>query len=803
MPPAESVEPSSQSGTLFLGSPEWLWPVAIAGLLLIGMTFYNYSASNRMGPFRWLAAVLKSLAIALFGLCLLQPMQSESRPVPQANIVPILVDDSQSMQLKANRDSLSRGEQVSNLLFLNNSWRTRLEQDFDVRSYRFSDRIESTRLDDSSAAGMLTLKGSRSSLKSSLLALSERFTGRPVGGIILMSDGNLTDPPESGFDWSSLGFPVYPVVTDELEEVEDVRIEDVSIRQTDFESAPITAIIKVDTGSKEKDVVVQLRDAETKKVVGEQAIASEEAVSEATFRFRPEQSGLRFYEAVVFSEVDRGEFKEGVPHENSTGEATLANNARLIAIDRKAGPYRILYISGRPNWEFKFLRRALAADAEIQLVGLIRIANKEPKFSFRDQGVSSTNPLFEGLDKEDTEIAQQYDEPVMIRMGVRQSEELSNGFPESPEELFAYHAVILDDIESEFFSGDQLLLLRQFVSARGGGLLLLGGQESFAAKGFSESPLGELAPVYAPKSDQITPPGEYRMTLTREGMLQPWVRLRDNESAEKDRLSKMAAMTTVNAVGDVKPGAFTLATVTEGNEVIPAIVAQRFGKGRTAAIPIGDLWRWSMHRDSKSDGDHDDPAQAWRQLSHWLVGEVPRRVEARIQSPSDPNEPTQIVVTARDEVYLPIDNATVDLEITPVAGEPFTMVALPDDSAQGVYRASHWARGSGAFRVVARVKAADGSLVGESETGWVANTDAAEFKQLTCDHKLLQAIASATGGEVIPSDELDSFVSDLPRRKLPVTEPTNHPLWHNHWLMLFAMGCLCGEWGLRRWKGMA
>ena len=30
----------------------------------------------------------------------------------------------------------------------------------------------------------------------------------------------------------------------------------------------------------------------------------------------------------------------------------------------------------------------------------------------------------------------------------------------------------------------------------------------------------------------------------------------------------------------------------------PAIVTQRFGKGRTAAALVGDLWRWSMERES-------------------------------------------------------------------------------------------------------------------------------------------------------------------------------------------------------------
>ena len=75
--------------------------------------------------------------------------------------------------------------------------------------------------------------------------------------------------------------------------------------------------------------------------------------------------------------------------------------------------------------------------------------------------MNTSNPLFAGLGKDEEDVAQQYDEPVILRLGVKESDELSDGFPKSAEELFAYHAVILDDVETSFFSQDQMLLLRR------------------------------------------------------------------------------------------------------------------------------------------------------------------------------------------------------------------------------------------------------------------------------------------------------------------------------------------------------
>ena len=78
----------------------------------------------------------------------------------------------------------------------------------------------------------------------------------------------------------------------------------------------------------------------------------------------------------------------------------------------------MLYVSGRPNWEFKFLRRAVAEDEQVQLVGLVRIARRQPKFDFRDAArPQSTSPLFDGFDHPDPETAERHDQPVLVRLG--------------------------------------------------------------------------------------------------------------------------------------------------------------------------------------------------------------------------------------------------------------------------------------------------------------------------------------------------------------------------------------------------
>src|SRR5205814_1196867 len=174
------------------------------------------------------------------------------------------------------------------------------------------------------------------------------------------------------------------------------------------------------------------------------------------FLIKPEKPGISFYTVQACLEGEEDD------HESRTAEATLANNRRLATVDRGGGPYRILYVGGRANWEFKFLRRAVDEDDELNLVGLVRVAKREPKFTFLSRSGERTNPLFRGFGNNSDEAAEQYDQPVLIRLGTEDKEELRVGFPQDADALFRYHAVILDDIEAGFFMQPQLSLLQHF-----------------------------------------------------------------------------------------------------------------------------------------------------------------------------------------------------------------------------------------------------------------------------------------------------------------------------------------------------
>ncbi len=223
---------------------------------------------------------------------------------------------------------------------------------------------------------------------------------------------------------------------------------------------------------------------------------------------------------------------------------------------------------------------------------------------------------------------------------------------------------MLDDLEAAFFTPDQLALLRNFVSQRGGGLLMLGGPDSFADGKYDRTPVGELLPVYLIAVDLTVKTRRSIAWCSRaKAGCSPGSGSRKTEDEERKRLAAMPAFQTLSRAGDIKPGAVVLAEVVDrAGTRSPALVAQQFGKGHVAALLIGDLWRWGMRRDDPAESDLD---RSWRQTVRWLVGDVPGRVEVSVRPRADSTTPAvELAVRVRDAEYRPLDNAKVTLRIT-------------------------------------------------------------------------------------------------------------------------------------------
>jgi hypothetical protein len=729
----------------------------------------------------------------------LEPMASTEQPKPQANTLVVAVDNSGSMK------ALFPGgadESLRALLKNDASWINQASETFQLRKYLFDGSVES--VDD---LNKWSGDGKMSSLDNTLSSLRSRYKGQPLAGIVLLTDGQGTEPnPSSDFvDASAEGgmVPIFPVSIPVARVSRDLRIETVSVRQSEFETAPVTITTAIShVGYPGSRAVLDLVDNSGKTIDSKTLeLKKDQEVLKAEFRFRPEQSGISAY-TLNLRLANESQSSE-------TSEITLLNNRRYQVVDRGTGPYRILYLAGRPNWEFKFLRRAIDEDAELALTSLIRIANREMKFSFRNSKLESTNPLFSGFEDVSEEEKQQYDEPVYARLGVRSAGELQKGFPKDAEELFEYSALILDDIEHDFLTIDQQQLIRQFVTVRGGALLALGGQESMRGTKFRESVLGQLLPLYGdsnpiewriPKMME-DPQETIRFQLTREGWLQPSMRLSDTEGTERMRLDAMPDFQVFNETSRVKPGATVLieGELPTGDQK-PLFVSQRFGRGISSAFLLGDFWRWGM----RFEGDQRSPLyQAWRQILRGAMADVPRPIT--MDAVIDSNNPRLVKITAHvlGANYQSVDNAQVQITLRKPDGSTLETSADPSMRVAGDYETEFVMQDTGAYTASAAVTSSDGTSLGIAASGWTYEPEAREFAQLGINRNRLDALAQSTGGRVLSPSQLQSLANWIPTDRIPVKEIRTYPVWHAPWVIGLAFLALVVEWWLRRRYGLA
>ena len=129
------------------------------------------------------------------------------------------------------------------------------------------------------------------------------------------------------------------------------------------------------------------------------------------------------------------------------------------------------------------MRRAVQQDASVQLVTILR---------------TSTNKFY--------------------RQGVDTPDELEEGFPSDPEDLFAYEALILGSFEVAFFTPKQQVAIRDFVSRRGGTLMMLAGPSGLGAGGWQHSELVDALPAALDSSEDSFVREKVSVGLSTQGI---------------------------------------------------------------------------------------------------------------------------------------------------------------------------------------------------------------------------------------------------------------------------------------------
>lgn len=735
-------------GTFVLlgGWPRWaLFAAILAAAVALASVLWLKRARLRPSLRGLRLAVLWGLQFAMVALLLLllwEPAISITALRPQQNIIAVVVDDSESMSMN---DVGRTREQLATSL-LKDGLLSSLSNKFQVRLYRLGagvERIQNSRQLQADQPSTQIGKGLRQ--------LADEAATLPIGAVVLMTDGA---DNSGGIDLDTLAelrrrrLPVSTVGIGREQMTNDVELDGLDVPVKALEGSRLQAQLAIRQNGFDG------RHARLMLTADKQILATRDVV----LNNAPEQ-----VETVEFSAGKSGVKNIHARLDPLPGESNTQNNELTQTLSVDNAKRRILYVEGEPRWEYKFLRRAAEDDPALQIVSMLR---------------TTQNKIY--------------------RQGISNPNELADGFPSKPEDLFGYQGLILGSVESAYFTTTQQQMIKDFVDRRGGGLLFLGGRWALADGGYNIPPFTELLPLTLPKKNNTFQRTFVAAELTGAGKKSLITRIEDDPEKSADHWAVLPYLANYQDPGTPKPGAVVLAKVDAGGNHLPLLITENYGRGRTAVFATGGSWRWRMQQPV---GDTSEE-MFWRQLLRYVVSATPSRVVASTPNARlEDDGHIQLRAEVRDTNYIPASNAVVQANVIDPDGVSETVALRPEPLTQGVYSADWSAQKPGSY--IAEITATRGTQkLGSDVLTFRRENGVAEYFHREQNRELLQKLSEETGGHYYKPSDVGRLPQEISYSEAGITAHETKDLWDMPAVFLAILILKGSEWLLRRRWGV-
>jgi len=410
-------------------------------------------------------------------------------------------------------------------------------------------------------------------------------------------------------------------------------------------------------------------------------------------------------------------------------------------------------------------------------------------------------------------------------------------FPETGAELFDYDCIIAFDPDWRRLTPAQTGLLKEWVSDKAGGLMLIAGRifTDVTATDKSLSVIRSLYPVefgrvFASSNNQFNGTSEpWRISFTPEGRKSEFLRLADTEAAGLDAWEEFAGCYDYYPAKSLKDKAVVLAglqdphgspTAKTGSKIAIDearpyfLVEHAVGAGRVFYMGTGEFWRL---RTVNSGYFTRLYTQIVRHVAQARLLRGSKRGVLMVDHDNGRyvlNDVVEVRAQLMDAQAKPLKATEVPVEVSAPDRSSFTLKLQADPALAGNFRGVFPVRFTGPYRLDLVLPAGERDLLTRRLQVRVPNKESDDVR---LNDVLLRRLADNTGGKYY--DGVDAALEGISPTATPtaaslaarlvdktkITPRLARPvsLWDNQWTMIVICSLLCVEWLVRRMAKLA
>lgn len=728
--------------------------VLLAALLALGLSAWGL----RRLPWRVRARLvaLRTLGVLAVAVVFLEPT-IELRALSRVRArVAVLLDSSGSMALATPGGT--RADRVRRHVEANADRFDALGRRATLEWHAFDSRLraaEAPPWDDEASPEPV---GRRTDLARALEEVSWRGSGRELGAVIVYTDAadteGLTEVRAAALG-ERIGAPVYVIGFDEDASAPDLAIRRVPTDDFAFVHKPVKLEVLLEVQGLALDEVSVILEHDGKLVQTKPA------------RFRNGTARVEF--EVVPRQIGKQVYRVSVPVQ--AGEAVKANNQKSVVLDVIRDRIRVLQVAGRPSWDQRFLRELLERDPSVDLISFFILRSMT-----------------------DIQRASQ-DELALIPFPIREL---------FTEEIDTFDVVIYQNFSYRPYGMERYLRSVAGYVRRGGGFLMVGGDQSFEDGWYAETPVGEILPVRLGGA-QPWDPAAFSPRLTEEGRLHPITRIAGPGEPTAQAYRRLPPLEGMNASLGLAPGASALLRHPSLPGNPPVVAVREVDRGRVLSVATDSTWFWRFV--SVGDGGAGREYQRmWSNALRWLVRDpdldrVRLRLDRSVVLNGGAVEATVEVLGAD---YRPVEGARVSVGIVGTGADrpariPDGQVLESGPGGLAVHRFTDLAPGTYRVEVEAR---ADGRSLGRASEPLIVEAADLERRAPFPRPGIGRALADGSGGAFVDVGEPLPEVELGDSRRVEVNRSRRIPIWDGLPVLILLLLILGAEWWSRRRAGV-